>query len=69
MSRLPIKGDASLVYGSSDGGKTCHFDDPVAMKMMNEVGEKLNLKPHSPKKHPQYTVKTPIDLECHKGMA
>jgi hypothetical protein len=32
MSILPL-GPGSLKYGSNDGGKTIHFDDPVAVEV------------------------------------
>jgi hypothetical protein len=42
---LPINHD-TLVYGSSDSGKTVK-DDPTAAEMMKEVARRLNLKGHT----------------------
>jgi len=45
MSILPI-GKDTLVYGSGDGGKTIHTDDPSVNKIMETLGKRLNLAPH-----------------------
>ena len=36
----------SIVYGSSDGGKTIHYDEPEVNEIMKEIGEYLNLRGH-----------------------
>ena len=43
MSTLPIKGRASLIYGSMDGGKTV-ATSPETVDLMKKLGKKLNLK-------------------------
>lgn len=43
ISLIPISG-FSLVYGSNDGGKTMHFDDPLLYQKMKAVATYLNTK-------------------------
>jgi Tfp pilus assembly protein PilF len=67
MSVLPIVGDASLVFGSADAGRTIRCDAHVGEKL-EVVGRKLNLKEHWV--GPVGSAKrfwTPLDLEVHKG--
>ena len=68
MSVLPIAGAASLVYGSSNAGRTIHLDDPLINERMKLLGSRLNLKPHDvgDPKHPQ-SMYTCVDLEGHVG--
>jgi len=65
MSILPL-GANSLKYGSNDGGKTLHFDDPVAVEKMKEAGQRLNLKGHRVGQNTQL-IYGPGDIECHLG--
>jgi len=68
MSLLPI-GKNSLKYGTSDAGKTIHFDDPLINKKMKAAGQKLNLKGHYVGIKQPSTKKMwgPADIECHLG--
>jgi hypothetical protein len=45
MSVLPISSE-TLVYGSSDGGRTIHTDDQFVNSTMQSIGEMLNIAPH-----------------------
>lgn len=64
MTLLPID-NTTHVYGSNDGGKTLRFDESGSVELCKELGQKLNLKPHHPKNHPEISVSTCIDLEVH----
>ena len=44
-SKLPIN-DKTLIYGSSDGGKTVVASNPEFNQIMKGVGEQLNLRSH-----------------------
>jgi hypothetical protein len=46
MSLLPVKGDETIIYGSSDAGKHVHADDPKFVNIMRRLGKGLNLKEH-----------------------
>ncbi len=48
--QLPID-DSSLVYGSSDAGRTTHFSDEKSLELCKALGTKLNLKGHRPAKN------------------
>jgi hypothetical protein len=67
-SILPINRN-TIVYGSSDVGKTVHADMDDVNQMMAELGQKLNLEKHiaglSPKGCKE--LYTPADIEGHKG--
>jgi tetratricopeptide (TPR) repeat protein len=67
MSTLPIKGRASLIFGSMDGGKTVETN-PETVKITTALGKKLNLKEHGLRHQPESTrIFTPADLELHRG--
>jgi hypothetical protein len=68
MSLLPI-GKDSLKYGSSDAGKTMHFDVPAINEKMKAAGEALNLKGHIAglSKYQSNLCYGPGDIECHLG--
>lgn len=82
MSTLPIKGRASLIYGSMDGGKTV-ATSPETVELTKILGKKLNLKvqknffflfrvnvskEHGLRHQPESTrIRTPADLELHRG--
>jgi hypothetical protein len=76
MSRLPIKGNDTLVYGSRDAGKTILLDKKFNAKL-KIVCENLGLKSHKiipmSLRHSNdaitqaVTLHTPVDLEGHKG--
>ena len=53
----------SLVYGSSDAGKTVAADDPVVNAKMKEAALKLNLKGHYVKDKLLYSA---VDVEVHR---
>ena len=46
QARCPIDGDKTLVYGSSDSGRTIHTDVPEVNTNMKVLAEKLKLKEH-----------------------
>lgn len=48
MSKLPIK-NSTLLYGSSDAGKTVKMDAKVNT-LVFDIATKLNLSPHQVKK-------------------
>jgi len=64
-SLVPV-GKKSLVYGTEDGGITIHQDDREVATMVETLGTKLNLKPHS-LTHCSSVFYTPADLEIHLG--
>ena len=76
MSRLPIKGNETLVYGSRDAGKTILLDRKFNEKL-KIICEGLGLKSHKiipmSLRHSNdaisqaVTMHTPVDLEGHKG--
>lgn len=63
MSFLPIS-KGSLVYGSSDAGKTIHNDVPAVVPLMKKVGKKLNLLEHVVGTQ---RIIGPGDIEVHRG--
>jgi len=63
-ARLPISSD-TLIYGSSDGGKTIHRKDPVFNKMMEDASLTLNIKQHEVA--PGVSLHSAVDMEGHKG--
>lgn len=63
-ARLPISQD-TLIYGSSDGGKTIHRVDPVFNKMMEDAAVQLNIKQHEVA--PGISLHSAVDMEGHKG--
>lgn len=63
MSFLPIS-KGSLVYGSSDAGKTIHNDAPPVVPLMKKVGKKLNLLEHLVGSK---RIIGPGDIEVHRG--
>mgnify|MGYP005990754873 CR=1 FL=1 len=74
VSKLPIS-DATLVYGSSDAGRTVHARDPVMNKLMVSACSSLGLGPHNVGRarvdenneviHDSITMWGPIDIEGH----
>ena len=64
MTQLPISAQ-SLVYGSSDAGKTLHFEHPRSMALCAELGRRLNLRGHRPRNCDK-TIYTPVDMELHE---
>jgi len=64
-SVLPVT-KTSLVYGSDDGGRTCHYDNPEVVKLMDECGKLLNLKPHAVTDK-ELLIRAPCDIEVHHG--
>ena len=62
---LPVS-KTSLVYGSDDGGRTCHYDNEEVIKMMDKCGEILNLKPHCVTDK-NILIRAPCDIEVHQG--
>jgi len=62
---LPID-KGTLVYGSSDGGKTCKKSSEVVNQMMSLCADYLNLKPHLVT-DARVTVAAPVDIEVHFG--
>ncbi len=65
MTQLPINA-ASLVYGSSDAGRTLHFGHPKALELCSELGKRLNLRGHRPKRS-DTVIYTPVDMEVHEA--
>jgi hypothetical protein len=67
-SILPID-RSTLVYGSSDAGKTVHDGSAEVRSKLREVAEVLNLKPHQivDGSGTETTLYGPADLECHLG--
>lgn len=68
ISLLPID-EKTIIYGSSDGGKTIHNDDEQVEQMMKRAAEILNLKPHECgiKSDSRKTLCSAADIEGHKG--
>lgn len=46
MSLLPIGGEGSLIYGTNDAGKTVNASNPLFNHLMEEAGQRLNLRGH-----------------------
>ena len=65
MTLLPLDAE-SQVFGSSDAGKTVH-NDPDVHHLLDQLGSKLNLRDHPVGKTAEIRLKTPIDLEVHRG--
>ena len=65
MSLLPISGQETLVYGSSDGGRTVMASDPYFNQLMERAGKLLNLKPHLCGKDNPKVLSMPVDVEGH----
>ena len=67
LSILPIS-KASLVLGSSDAGATVHDSSPEMARMIQQVGEALNLKGHlvEASNGSMFTY-GPVDMEGHLG--
>mmetsp|Transcript_25879 Transcript_25879/g.36402 ORF Transcript_25879/g.36402 Transcript_25879/m.36402 type:complete len:629 (-) Transcript_25879:2-1888(-) len=83
MTSLPID-DETIVYGSNDASKalTFHMSNDQITKMVDNLANELNLKPHSidasgvvfpppvgykPGNH-GIKIRAPVDLEAHLGM-
>eukprot|EP01130_Rhizamoeba_saxonica_P013730 TRINITY_DN5898_c0_g1_i1.p1 TRINITY_DN5898_c0_g1~~TRINITY_DN5898_c0_g1_i1.p1 ORF type:complete len:1374 (+),score=236.36 TRINITY_DN5898_c0_g1_i1:307-4428(+) len=64
-SVLPITKE-TIIYGSSDGGKTVHAKDKFLNRVMSEVGNDLHLAPHMVG-NPARKIYGPGDQEIHKG--
>ena len=64
MSRIPIEGEKTLVYGSQDAGCTIKMDNEIVVKKLNRIGIELGLKLHLVKpRHNQDDIKhihTPV---------
>eukprot|EP01122_Echinamoeba_exundans_P010551 TRINITY_DN3977_c0_g2_i1.p1 TRINITY_DN3977_c0_g2~~TRINITY_DN3977_c0_g2_i1.p1 ORF type:complete len:2020 (-),score=323.99 TRINITY_DN3977_c0_g2_i1:241-6300(-) len=63
---LPLVKGSSLLYGSDDGGRTCHADDAYVNEMMAKCGELLNLKEHLVTDK-RVKISAPCDIEVHRG--
>eukprot|EP01116_Phalansterium_solitarium_P021277 TRINITY_DN6548_c0_g1_i1.p1 TRINITY_DN6548_c0_g1~~TRINITY_DN6548_c0_g1_i1.p1 ORF type:complete len:1106 (+),score=432.25 TRINITY_DN6548_c0_g1_i1:73-3390(+) len=67
MSILPISKE-TIIYGSSDGGKTVHTDSQLMTNYINRATRKLNLKEHRVgNRMLNQLITTPVDLEGHYG--
>jgi tetratricopeptide (TPR) repeat protein len=67
-SYLPISGQETLVYGSSNGGKDFVNNSPKMYDAVTESSHVLNLKPHLiGKDEDQWAISSPCDLEGHIG--
>lgn len=64
-SLLPISGRDTLIYGSSDAGKTVATMDPHFNSLMERAGTLLNLKPHRAGRDNPKTIYMPVDVEGH----
>mmetsp|Transcript_6269 Transcript_6269/g.8328 ORF Transcript_6269/g.8328 Transcript_6269/m.8328 type:complete len:1027 (+) Transcript_6269:734-3814(+) len=69
VSRLPITGDRSLIYGSSNRGKTVHAENEVFNHKMEQMAKIIGLKPHWVGRDLEYSKKlcAPFDVEGHVG--
>ena len=67
MTVLPIRGDSTLIFGSSDAGRSVKAD-PFIRPRLEDVGKRLNLRSHpvGPLRDLQHFY-TPLDLEVHRG--
>ncbi|PRP76021.1 hypothetical protein PROFUN_01737 [Planoprotostelium fungivorum] len=68
MSLLPVS-NSTLVYGSDDGGRTLHDNDPTLSSIIDHIGHRLNLKAHLAGTQIGSTkyVPFPADAEGHVG--
>lgn len=64
ISILPINDD-SIIYGSSDAGRTVHSRSPEFNEKIDTAARILNLKPHFV--NPTVQLSGPGDLEGHMG--
>jgi hypothetical protein len=62
---LPIS-RRTLIFGSSDGGRTIHGSDGQFIEMLQRLAMQLNLKPHAVGAQTT-VVYTPADMEGHLG--
>jgi tetratricopeptide (TPR) repeat protein len=69
MSVLPIAGDSSLIYGSSDGGVTVRNDSIIFSERMAQAACRLNLKPHLAgiMSSSRRVLWSAADIEGHRG--
>lgn len=68
---LPIRGDETLLYGSSDGGRSICYGTPEFRQLIRGVAQKLNLKEHTvvgKRSGTSFRVYTPVDMEGHLGL-
>ena len=65
-SLLPIK-SSTIVYGSSDGGRTVHDSNPRLNRFMEEAARKINIKPHLCGMQTKKKLAAPVDIEGHVG--
>jgi len=63
MSILPID-DTTLRYGSKDGGRNVHADDPKLNELMERAADILNIKGHDVNGKVLYSAG---DIEGHLG--
>lgn len=66
-SCLPLGSD-TLAYGSGDGGRTVHKDDPVLNELMEEAAKRINIKGHmTGQRGREVLLHAPTDIEGHRG--
>jgi hypothetical protein len=65
MSILPILGEETLVYGTSNGGETVHNSDPTFNQEVLKLAKYLNLKTHIIQGK---EIHTAVDCEGHIGL-
>ena len=66
MSLVPV-GRRTLAYGSDDGGRTVHDDNPTLSRKMRDAAQLLNLAGHSCGVRQQKFLFAPCDIEGHLG--
>lgn len=68
MSLLPIN-EKTLLYGSSDAGKTVNAS-PIIKQTVADAADLLKLKLHKVGKSPEHlvAVQLPCDIEVHRGL-
>lgn len=66
MSVCPINHE-TIVYGSDDGGRTVHDDNPLMSKKMRDAASLLNLAGHMAGVRQQRFLYSPCDIEGHCG--
>lgn len=66
LSILPIDRQ-TLRYGSDDGGRTVHDDQPLLAKKLREAAALLNLAPHLAGVYEQKFLYSACDVEGHQG--
>jgi tetratricopeptide (TPR) repeat protein len=68
---LPIRGNETLIYGSSDGGRTIYSGPAEFRELIRQLATRMNLKEHAvaaKSTNRVFHLSTPVDMEGHLGL-